>query len=246
MKAPELVVGTREELTAAFARLFERAAADAIAAHGRFACAVPGGSVATTFFPSLVDAAVDWPRVEVFWADERAVPATDEASNFRLAQQLWLAHVPIDRSKVHRIEGEARDLDRAALSYTVELTATLGLSPQLDLVLLGVGADGHVASLFPGHPALTGGVGFVVAVRDAPKPPPERLTLTMTSLLAARAICIAGFEPEKADVLRAAMASPDAGSTAPVARLIAIHPDVTVMLSGAAGLQTGRLQVRPV
>jgi 6-phosphogluconolactonase len=134
------------------------------------------------------------------------------------------------------MRGDSPDLDGAALAYATELTAVLGSPPHLDLVLLGVGADGHVASLFPDRPVVWEDEGFVVAVRDAPKPPPERLTLTMRTLMAARSLCIAAFEPEKAAVLRAALRSPDAGSPIPVARLIAAHPDVTLMFSGAAGL----------
>ena len=97
----------------------------------------------------------------------------------------------------------------------------------IDLVLLGLGADGHVASIFPARPALPG--ALVAAVRDAPKPPPDRLTLTEATLMAARSICIAGFEPEKAAILRGACQSPDAASRVPVVRIIAAHPDVTVM-----------------
>lgn len=227
MTAPAIVTGTREQLAAAFARRFEEAAAIAIRDRGRFACAVPGGSVATAFFPSLVHANVDWPRVHVFWVDERAVPPSDDASNYGLAERLWLRHVPIDAAKIHRMRGEARDLDHAAGAYAIELAGSLGTPPVIDLVLLGLGADGHVASIFPARPALPG--ALVAAVRDAPKPPPDRLTLTEATLMAAPSICIAGFEPEKAAILRGACQSPDAASRVPVVRIIAAHPDVTVM-----------------
>lgn len=236
MTVPDIVTGTREHLAMAFVRRFEGAAAIAIRARGRFACAVPGGSVATTFFPSLVHAAVEWPRIEVFWVDERAVPPADEASNYGLAARLWLRQVPLDAAKIHRMHGEAPDLDEAARAYAIELTGTLGTPPVIDLALLGMGADGHVASLFPGRPPSAAPEAFVAAVRDAPKPPPERLTLTMTTLMAARSICIAGFDPEKAAILRTALESPDAGSPQPAVRLIATHPDLTVMLTGAPGL----------
>jgi len=232
--APNVVSDTPERLADAFARRFEDAAALAIRARGRFSCAVPGGSVASTFFPALVNADVDWSRVDVFWVDERAVPPSDEASNFGLASRLWLGHVPVDAARVHRMRGESPNLDEAALAYANDLTATLGTPPQLDLVLLGVGADGHVASVFPGRPEMSEAEGLVAAVRDAPKPPPERLTLTMATLMAARSICIAAFEPGKwMLVLRPALQSPDPGSSIPVDRLIAAHPDVTVMASRA-------------
>ena len=228
--APRVVIDTPERLAEAFARHFEGAAAVAIRERGRFSCAVPGGSVASTFFPVLVNANVDWSRVDVFWVDERAVPPSDEASNFALASRLWLRHVPVDAARVHRMRGESPDLDEAALAYGNDLTATLGTPPQLDLVLLGVGADGHVASVFPDRPAMSEAEGLVAAVRDAPKPPPERLTLTMATLMAARSICIAAFELEKwREVLRPALRWPDPGSSIPAHRLISTHPDVTVM-----------------
>ena len=233
MIAPSVVSDTPERLAQAFARRFERAAAIAIRARGRFACAVPGGSVASTFFPALVGADVDWSRVDVFWVDERAVPPSDAASNFGVASRLWLRHVPVDAARVHRMRGELPDLDEAARTYAIDLTGTLGAPPRLDLALLGVGADGHVASVFPGRPEVPEPEGFVAAVHDAPKPPSERLTLTMATLMAVRSICIAAFEREKWDVLRPALQSPDSGSSIPVARLIAAHPDVTVMFGGA-------------
>jgi 6-phosphogluconolactonase len=236
MTPPKIVTGSREQLAAAFARHFERAAAAAIRARGRCACAVPGGSVATTFFSSLVDAVVAWPLIDVFWVDERAVPPAHEASNYGLAARLWLRHVPLEPAKIHRMSGEAQDLDDAARAYESELTGALGIPPVIDLALLGMGADGHVASLFPGRPEMGEPRGFAIAVRDAPKPPADRLSLSMQTLMAARSICIAAFDADKAAILRAALETPDAGSPRPVDRLIAAHPDVTVMLNGAAGL----------
>src|SRR5512134_212813 len=99
---PEVIVDASPALAMRFAGRFESAARDAIAARGRFACAVPGGSVARTFLPALASAAVEWPRVDVFWDDERAVPPDDPSSNYGLARRLWLDHVPLDPTRVHR------------------------------------------------------------------------------------------------------------------------------------------------
>src|SRR5262249_9047364 len=129
---PEVIVDTRDALASFFVRRFESLVGEAIGAHGRFACALPGGSVAEAFFPRLAAATVDWKRVAVFWGAERAVPPTDPESNYGLARRLWLDHVPIDPARVHPIHGETPDLDAAAAAYARELAAALGEGP-LDL-----------------------------------------------------------------------------------------------------------------
>jgi len=132
-----------------------------------FALALPGGSVAETFFPPLAEAPLDWREVEWFWCDERAVPPDHPESNFRLACELLLSRVPIDPARVHRMKAEADDLDAAAAEYEAELVAVLGGPRRFDVVLLGVGPDGHVCSLFPGHHEESS--RLVIAVTDSPK-----------------------------------------------------------------------------
>src|SRR5262249_31686708 len=117
---PEGIVDAPEALTGAFVRRFEMAAQSAIAARGGVACALPGGSVANAFFPSLVGAAVDWKHVELFWGDERAVPPDDPEANYGLARRLWLDHVPLDPARVHRMRAEEPDLEAAAAAYAPE------------------------------------------------------------------------------------------------------------------------------
>ena len=209
-----MIVDARPALAMGFAGRFEAAARDAIAAHGRFACAVPGGSVARTFLPALAGATVEWPRVDVFWGDERAVPPDDPSSNYGLARRLWLDHVPLDPRRVHRIHGEEHDLEAAAGAYARELTRVLEGRP-LDLVLLGMGPDGHVCSLFPGHRALDESARTVVAIDDSPKPPPKRITLTLVSLAKAALVCVAAFGATKALAAREALES--SASRLPVA-----------------------------
>ena len=211
---PEVIVDTRSALANVFLHRFEAKTRDAVAARGRFTCALPGGSVAETFFPALVGAKVDWRRVELFWGDERAVPPSDPASNYGLARRLWLDHVPLDPACVHPIHGENPDLDAAAKAYANELAIALGGRP-LDLVLLGMGPEGHVCSLFPGHAALRESTRLVIAVRDSPKPPPERVTLTLAPIRGADLVCVAAFGGEKAAAVREAVEVPD--SRLPVA-----------------------------
>ena len=210
----EVIVDAPAALARVFAERFETAARHAIATHGRFACALPGGSVAEAFFPALATAAVDWRRVDFFWGDERAVPPSDPDANYALARRLWLDHVPLDPARVHRMRAEALDLDAAAAAYARELSAALGGRP-LDLVLLGVGPDGHVCSLFPTHSALGESTRSVVAIDDSPKPPPRRLTLTLVALAGVPLVCAAAFGSGKAAVVREAIEAP--ASPLPVA-----------------------------
>jgi 6-phosphogluconolactonase len=209
----EIVVGSLEDLTEACAREFEEAAARAVRERGRFAVALPGGSVATTFFPRL--ARVDGSRTDFFWVDERAVPPSDPESNFGVAERLWLTPGRVAAERVHRMPADASDLENAAKSYAEELTSLLGDPPRLDVALLGMGPDGHVGSLFPGHSLLREGRRWVAAILDSPKPPPRRLTLTVPVLHAADLLIVAAMGEAKAEVVRQAIE--DSTSVLPVA-----------------------------
>ncbi len=234
----EIVIDSPPSLARAFVERFEGSARDAIAARGRFACAVPGGSVADSFFPALRGARADWGRFEVFFTDERAVAPEDPASNAGLARALWLRAVPIDPARVHPMPAGRSDLEGAAEDYAREMARVLGDPPRLDLALLGAGPDGHVCSLFPGHAALGERTRLVLAVTDAPKPPPRRMTLALAALAAARGIVIAAFGAGKAAVLREAIEDPV--SPLPVALAARCGPPVLFLLDPAAasGLRT--------
>jgi 6-phosphogluconolactonase len=233
MEAMELTIDAVERLAAECARRFERAAATAIAARGAFSCALPGGSVARTCFPVLAGAAVDWSRTHVFWGDERAVPREDPQSNYGLAVRLLLSQLDVPAGHVHRIPADEGDLSRGAERYEAEMLRTLGDRPRIDLVLLGAGADGHVCSLFPGHPALDERARAVVAVFDAPKPPARRLTLTLPVLSEARSIVVCAFGQEKANAIHEALRARSedrALHPSPLALATRDHPDVTWLL----------------
>lgn len=202
----EIIVGDpptflADELAATFVRRGRRA----LEMRGRFAVALSGGSVAPLFFPVLARLPFDWSRTDFFWCDERAVPPTHEDSNYGLARRLWLDPAGVPAERLHRMEAERPDLGAAASGYAETLVRTLGDPPRLDLVLLGVGPDGHVASLFPGHPALFTSEGWVAPIEDSPKPPPRRLTLSMATLAAARRVVVAAFGAPKADVIADAL-----------------------------------------
>ena len=235
---PEVIVDVPGELAARFRERFEAAAHRATAGHGLFAMAIPGGSVAEKLLPALVDARVDWSRVEVFWGDERAVPPDDPDSNYAVAKRGWLDHVGIDPARVHRMHAEERDLNGAADAYARDLSRALGGRP-LDLVLLGMGPDGHVCSLFPGHPALDEPTRMAVPIRDSPKPPPVRMTLTLVALAGAPLVCVAAFGAEKAAAVREALESP--ASRLPVALAARGGRSALFLLDpAAAGALSGR------
>ena len=233
--ALEVVVADTAALAERLVVDFEREAGRGIAERGRFAVAVPGGSVASMCFPALAGARADWRRVHVFWADERAVPPQDPESNYGIARALWLepAHVPA--ANVHRMPADSTDLIAAAAMYERELTTVLGTPPRFDFVLLGVGPDGHIASLFPRHPAArVDETRLVAAVSDAPKPPPRRLTLTMPILVNAARVVVAAFGAEKADALHDAL---EGGAATPVAELLRRTDRALVLADRAAGVR---------
>jgi 6-phosphogluconolactonase len=232
---PEIVVDSRDGLARTAAARFDALVRGAVAARTRFSCALPGGSVADTLFPTFARLAVPWEHVHVFFGDERAVPPTDPDSNVGLARRLWLDAVP---AHVHPMPADHGDLDAAADAYAEELRTVVGDPPRLDLVLLGMGPEGHVCSLFPGHALLRETQRLVAPITDSPKPPPRRLTLTLPALAASRAIWVAAFGTAKAPVIRDAIENPD--SQLPVALAVRSGPPATFLLDrdAAAALPT--------
>jgi 6-phosphogluconolactonase len=233
VRQPEIVIDTPAGLARVFADRFAAEARTAIAARGRFSCALPGGSVAETFLPVLSRAEVAWGQVEFFWGDERAVGQDDPDSNYGLARRLLLDPVHADPRRVHRIVGEGGDLEAAAREYEDELERALGDPPRIDLVVLGLGPEGHVCSLFPGHPLLRERVRRVAAITDSPKPPPCRITFTMLPLELAGTICVAGFGNSKAAAIHEAVDVPD--SEIPVALALRAARRGLVLVDPAAG-----------
>jgi 6-phosphogluconolactonase len=214
------MTGTPDELAAAFARRFLLLASPSERGD-RLSLAIPGGSVAEAFLPALRSRPPDWSRLSVWWVDERAVSPEDPQSNYGLARRLWLGPVQAPSTAVHRMPADAPDLFEAAATYERQLLAVLGSPPAFDFVLLGVGADGHIASLFPGHPALDERRRVVAALTDAPKPPPRRLTLTLPVLAAAKTVIVAAFGAEKAQAIRDARSGT---ADTPLARLLRAAP----------------------
>jgi 6-phosphogluconolactonase len=193
--------------------------------------ALPGGSVATTFLPVLAGLAVDWAHIDLFWIDERAVPPDHPDSNYGMASRLLLTPARVPPPRIHRMQGELPELDQAARRASDELRSVAGDPPRLDLALVGVGEDGHVASIFPGLRRAP--VDPVIAVHDAPKPPARRLTMTLPVLADAGIVVVAAFGAAKAEAMRDAIGASD---RTPVARLLRDASSSLVLLDREAGL----------
>ncbi|PYE56226.1 6-phosphogluconolactonase [Deinococcus yavapaiensis] len=175
------------------ADVFERAASEAIGERGAFHVALSGGSTPKFMYEALRARQVDWERVHVYFSDERCVPPDSNDSNFKLAHDELLEHVPIPDAQVHRMEGE-REPEEAARRYEDVLPE------RLDLVFLGMGDDGHTASLFPGTTALTAG-GRTTA-NFVGKLGVWRLTFTFGEINSAREKVLLVAGASKAGVLR--------------------------------------------
>ena len=199
---PEIVVGTPAELARRF--LADLAREVQSRAGRRLTLAVPGGSVGDSFFPTLAQAPFEWKDVDILWVDERAVPAASPESNFGQADRLWLTPARVPLRCIHRMPADEADLVRAAAAYADRVHALAGSPPVLDWVLLGVGDDGHVASVFPGDPSIAA-VKAVTWTEHAPKPPRSRLSLSLDTLARARQVIVAAFDAAKAPVISAAV-----------------------------------------
>jgi 6-phosphogluconolactonase len=229
---PEIIVDTVHDLAGTLAARLAGEAGRALAKRGRFALALPGGSVARAFFPRLAEAPFDWSHTDFFWGDERSVPVTDPDSNVGLARSLWLDRACVPADRVHPMDANTADLARSAEAYAGDLVRTLGTPPRLDVVLLGAGADGHVCSLFPGRDLLSAEPQWVAFETAAPVPPARRLTLTLSTLGSARLIVVAAFGETKAEAIGAALH--DTASSTPLALTLRRSRRALVLLDPAA------------
>jgi 6-phosphogluconolactonase len=235
---PKIVVAASlPELVAIAAAHVRAAAADAIAARGRFRIALAGGSTPRALYPALV-AGVDWTRAKVFFGDERAVPPGDPKSNYRMARETLLDPARVSPANVVRWRAEEPDLDAAARDYEAALRAGAS-APWLDLALLGLGPDGHTASLFPGTSALAEEDRLAVAV-DVAQMGTRRLTLTYPALCGAGEVCFLVTGPDKA----AALATVVESGHLPAARIVRRAGPVTIFCDrdAASALTTGFLK----
>jgi 6-phosphogluconolactonase len=220
---PEVVVHASPALLAAAvaARLVTRVV-DVQSSRGSASVVLTGGGTGIAVLRELRAApardAIDWSRVDLYWGDERFLPAGHPERNETQAHEALLDHVPVAPARVHPMapsDGEyGDDVDAAADGYAALLRAAArpedhGAVPTFDVMLLGIGGEGHTASIFPSSPAVYETERTVVGVRGCPKPPPTRITLTLPSIRTAREVWIIASGESKARAVR--MALSDAG-----------------------------------
>lgn len=213
------------------ADIFSECAKEAIAAQGCFMAALSGGSTPRKMFGRLSKAPLNWEKIHFFWVDERCVPPDHPDSNFRMVAEALLDRVEIPARNIHRIKGEMEPKE-AARAYERDLRDYFGdRFPIFDLVILGLGPDGHIASLFPGSPAVEEKDRWVCAVKHDCPPPPlvDRVTLTLPVLEAARRTLFLVSGREKAGILRDVLSGSSRGKNTPAARLHA-NPETTSWL----------------
>jgi 6-phosphogluconolactonase len=213
------VLADADALADAAAALVAEQAASSIAARGRFVLALSGGSTPRATYQRLAERRdVDWSRVHVVWGDERCVPPDDAASNYRMARESLLDRVPIPEPHVHRIRGEAPPEAEAA-RYEADLRALVP-DGAIDLILLGLGTDGHTASLFPADPTAVADGAWVRAVSFADARG-RRITLTDVALTSSRLLVFIVGGADKAAVVATVLSDAADEAPPPPARRIA-------------------------
>ncbi|KAF5204394.1 6-phosphogluconolactonase [Thalictrum thalictroides] len=222
-KADLQIFDTEEDLSVSLAKYTAELSEKFTKERGAFTVVVSGGSLIKSL-RKLVESpyvdSIDWAKWHVFWVDERVVPKDHDDSNYKLAYDGFLSKVPVPPGQVYAIndalsaEGAADDyetcLKQLVKIKVVDLLPASGF-PKFDLMLLGMGPDGHVASLFPGHPLVNENKRWVTYIKDSPKPPPERITFTFPVINSAAKIAMVVVGAGKSDVVRRAVGS-DTGS----------------------------------
>ncbi len=226
---------------------WERVSRAAVRREGRFVVALSGGRDPAPLFGRLAASKADlpWDKTHVFQADEHCVPKGYPESNLGMIERALLQHVAVPPANVHPVPVD-RGAERAAEEYEAEMRRFFGPkergTPRFDLILLGLGADGHTASLFPGDPALAEKQRWAVAVAR-PEPEPGRVTLTLPVIGAARAVVFLVTGEEKAAALKAVLEGPPDGL--PAARAVSRQGRTAFLVDKAAGsLLSGLLRAK--
>jgi 6-phosphogluconolactonase len=241
------VVVYRDEqlLASAVAARLVTVLVDAQAERGSASVVLTGGGIGTAVLAALAQTpardAIDWPHLDIWWGDERFQATGDPERNETGARAALLDHVAVDPSRVHPMPGpdgpDGDSPEAAAARYASWLSDAYGAVPSFDVLMLGIGPEGHVASLFPHMPALTDSRS-VVAVHDSPKPPPTRLSLTFPSIQAAREVWILASGAEKADAIAAVVSGaspadvPAAGARGTERTLVLVDRDAAAKIPG--------------
>ncbi len=213
---------------------------DSVAQRGRFAIALAGGHTPAKLYSLWAQAEKEgrrtpWDRVHLFWGDERYVPQDDPLSNYRMTRETLIAHVPIPAANVHPVPTDLPSPEKAAEAYEADLRKFFAAAPPaFDLQLLGLGPEGHTASLFPGSPALEEKRHWVMPV-EAPATPPHRLTFTPVVLNSGRNTFFLVSGADKREIIAALRREPDlVTSRYPAARILPSGPVIWFLDEQAA------------
>lgn len=238
-----------DALAAAVAARLVTAILDAQALRGSAHVVLTGGTVGTASLAAVLaepaQAAVDWSRVDFWWSDERFEPTGSDLRNETGARAAMLDHLPVDPARVHPMPARGgefgEDIAAAAAGYAAELAAAAPAGaayPDFDVAMLGVGHDGHVASLFPGFSAPPEGA-TVIAVLDSPKPPPTRISFTLPVINSAAAVWLVADGDAKAAAVAAAL-NPAPGESPVPAGMVYGRAGTLALLDVAAAAQLAR------
>jgi len=240
-----LAFATADDVADAAAFLFVNLAAQAVRDRRAFLVALAGGTTPLSCYRLLsappISSRVDWERTQVFFGDERCVPEGQPERNDEGAAAALLNHVPIPSKNIHRVPVTEPD---AAERYESDVRGAFTLFspsssrgiPRFDLVFLGLGPDGHTASLFPGHASLEETQRLVLRIDNSPKPPPSRVTFTLPLLNAARHVALLATGKDKAEALARVLAEDEA---VPAAR-VRPAPGMLTILADAAAVSHSR------
>lgn len=237
MDAEIVVMPDPEALAREAVQRFNKLALEAVESRGRFSVALSGGSTPEALYRLLAEepyrGQIPWEQVHLFWGDERCVSPDDPGSNFRLANRAFIAHVPIPPENIHRVRGELEP-QVAARAYERELHDFFcGPRPRFDLVLLGLGGDGHTASLFPGSSTLDETERLAVAVEAHYQDrPTQRVTLTLPAINTARHILFLVTGSAKAEIVHAVLDGPPARF--PAQRILPLAGQLTWLMDEEA------------
>jgi 6-phosphogluconolactonase len=224
------------------AQYFVEMAGEAVEAHGHVRIAISGGSTPKATFELLADPALPWrwrmpwERLDLYWVDERSVPPDDAESNYRMTREAMLDRVPLRRGQIHRIEGELEP-GEAASRYESELRSSFRLEgagyPRFDLVALGLGGDGHTASLFP-HTEAIREMSRLVVANHVPQKDAWRITLTWPVINHARSVFFLVAGEDKAAILKEILTGPRDPERLPIQLIWPSSGILTLILDKAA------------
>jgi 6-phosphogluconolactonase len=241
---PEIIVlGDAAAVAREAAKRFTAQASEAVDARGRFSVALSGGSTPGALYRQLAAETnreqLPWQEIHFFWSDERCVPPGDPGSNYRLADEALISHLDIPPENVHRVHGELKP-EAAARAYEHVLQDYFcGTRTRFDLVLLGLGSDGHTASLFPGSPALDETLRLATAATATYEGrPAQRVTLTLPSINSAREVLFLVTGSAKADIVHAVLE--DTEGDYPAQRIQPVAGRLLWLLDSEAGRKLGK------